>query len=95
MAETGPDSMANAAEAFRRAGERARENGNQISAKLIEQAEENSREAFAAMRQIASAGNVADVMRIQGEFVRAQSTRAMEQARALGELIARFGQGGG
>lgn len=86
------EGMRRATEAFRQAGERAQAGGNQISMKMIEQAERNTREVFAAMRQIASAGNMADVMRIQGEFVRDQGGRAMDQAKEIGELIAQFGR---
>ena len=86
------DQMRRAGDALRKAGSQAAENGNQISLKMIEQAERNTREVFAAMRQIAQASNVGDVMKIQSEFVRDQGSRAMEQAREIGDLMAQFGR---
>jgi len=81
-----------AGETLKRAGAEARDNGHTISMKLIEHAESNTRQAFAKMREMAAAGNVGDVVKIQAEFVREQGSRAVEQARELGELIAQFGK---
>jgi len=83
-----------ATDAFRQAGQQATENGNRISLKLLEQAEANTREVFSAMRRIAEAGDITEVMRLQGDFVRQQAERASGQARELGDLIANFGQAG-
>jgi phasin family protein len=81
-----------AGDALRRASSEATENSHQISLKLIEQAERNTREVFATLREIAKASNPADVVKIQGEFVREQGSRAVEHAKEIGELIAQFGR---
>ena len=65
---------------------------------MIEQAESNAREAFAAMRAAASAKNPAEIARIQGDYLRDQGARSLAQAREIGELIMSFGRdamGGG
>lgn len=92
MAADPIEPLRRAGETLKRAGADARENGHAISMKLIEQAEGNTRQAFAKMREMASAGSVGDVVKIQTDFVREQSTRAMEQAKELGDLIAQFGR---
>jgi hypothetical protein len=79
-------------DAFRRAGSDAAEKGHELSMKMLEQAESNTRAVFAAMREMARAGSVSDVVRIQGEYVRDQGSRAVEQAREIGDLIARYGR---
>jgi len=81
-----------AGDAIRQSGQRAAENGATVGAKLIDQAEANAQEAFAAMRAAAQAKDLAEVMKIQGEFLRQQGTRSMSQAREIGELIMRFGR---
>ena len=81
-----------AGEAMRESGKKVAEGGASISAKLIDQAENNAREAFAAMREAAQAKDISDVMRIQGEYLREQGQRNMSQAREIGELIMQFGR---
>lgn len=81
-----------ASEALRGAGNKAAENTSQMSLTMIEHAEQNTREAFAAMRAAARASSVTDLMRVQGEYVREQSSRSVEQARQIGDLITRFGR---
>ena len=90
--DSATDQAQRATDAFRQAGEKAAQNGNQISMKILEQAETNTREVFGTMREIAGAKDVSDVMRIQSDFVREQGTRAMNQAKEIGELIAQFGR---
>ena len=68
------------------------QNNQAIGLKMIEQAETNTHEAFAAMRKAAQATDLSSVMQIQGDFLREQGTRSMAQARELGELIAQFGR---
>ena len=87
------------AEPARRAGERmkdagtkAAENSSAIGVKLLDQAEANMKEAFAAMRAAAEAKDLSQVMKIQGEFLRDQGSRSMTQAREVGELILQFGR---
>jgi len=81
-----------AGEAMRASGQKLAEGGSQIGVTMIDQAETNAREAFAAMRQAAQASDLSEVMRIQGDYLREQGSRSMAQAREIGELIARFGR---
>lgn len=81
-----------AGEAIRQGGQKIAENNQQIGVKMIDQAEQNTAQAFAAMRQAAQAKDLSDVMRIQGDYLREQSQRSMAQAREIGELIVNFGK---
>lgn len=81
-----------AGEALKAGGQKIAENNSQIGVKMIDQAEQNTREAFAAMREAAAAKDLSEVMRIQGDYLREQSTRSMAQAREIGELIMQFGR---
>lgn len=81
-----------AGEAIRQGGQKIAENNQQIGVKMIDQAEQNTAQAFAAMRQAAQARDLSDVMRIQGDYLREQSQRSMAQAREIGELIVNFGK---
>jgi hypothetical protein len=81
-----------AGEAMKASGQKVVEGGSTIGVKIIDQAETNAREAFNAMREAASAKDLSDVMRIQGDYIREQSTRSMTQAREIGELIVQFGR---
>jgi hypothetical protein len=64
----------------------------EINVKVIDHAETNAREAFAAMRAAAGADSMKNLVQIQSDFVKGQSKRSMEQAKEVGELIARFGR---
>lgn len=81
-----------AGEALRGAGAKAAENSSAISQTVLDHAEQNTREAFAALRAVAKVTSVTDLMKIQGDFVREQSSRSVEQARQIGDLITRFGR---
>lgn len=81
-----------AGEAMKASGQKLAEGGSTIGVKMIDQAEQNAREAFAAMREAASAKDLSEVMRIQGDYLREQGNRSMAQAREIGELIAQFGR---
>jgi phasin family protein len=81
-----------AGEAMRASGAKMAEGGSTVSVKMIDQAEANAREAFAAMRAAASAKDLSEVMKIQGDFLRDQGSRSMSQAREIGELIMQFGR---
>ena len=59
---------------------------------MIDQAEQNAHQAFAAMRKAAQATDLSGVMQVQGEYLREQSQRSMAQAREIGELIVQFGR---
>jgi hypothetical protein len=79
-------------DAVRAGGQKAAEGTAAVSMKVIDQAEENTRHAFAAMRAAAQAGSLTDVMKVQTDYIREQSSRSMTQAREIGELILRFGR---
>ena len=81
-----------AGEAMKESGKKVAEGGSTISAKLIDQAEQNAKEAFAAMRAAAKADNISEVMRVQGDYLREQGQRSMAQAREISELIMQFGR---
>ncbi|HEX8383860.1 MAG TPA: phasin family protein [Sphingomonas sp.] len=81
-----------AGEAMRASGQKVAENSSQIGVKMIDQAETNTHQAFDAMRRAAQAKDLSEVMKIQGEYLREQSTRSMTQAREIGELIMQFGR---
>ncbi|RJF94000.1 phasin family protein [Sphingomonas cavernae] len=81
-----------ATDALTEAGKKAAENSGAISLKMIDHAETNTREAFAAMRAAAKASSLAEVLRIQGDFIRDQGVRSMTLAREVGEMIVQFGK---
>ncbi|HEX8553422.1 MAG TPA: phasin family protein [Sphingomonas sp.] len=81
-----------AGEAMRATGQKMAEGGSTIGVKIIDQAETNAHQAFAAMRRAAEAKDLSEVMKIQGDYLREQSTRSMTQAREIGELIMQFGK---
>ncbi len=86
------DPARRAGEAMRASGQKVADGSATIGLKIIEQAEQNSREAFDAMREAAKAKDLSEVMRIQGNYLRRQGERSMEQAREIGEMILRFGR---
>lgn len=81
-----------AGEKIRASGEKLAEGGAQMSLKVIDQAEANAREAFAALRAAAGAKDLAEVIKVQGDYLRDQTSRSMAHAREIGELIAQFGR---
>lgn len=91
-AEQVKDRLADAGEALKEGGQKIAENTMALSKKMIDHAEENTREAFTAMRSAASAKSIQDVMHVQAEFIKSQSTRSMAQAREIGETIMQFGR---
>lgn len=86
------DPARRAGEAMRASGQKVADGSTSIGLKIIEQAESNTHQAFEAMREAAKAKDLADVMRIQGDFLREQGQRSMNQAREIGELIMQFGR---
>ncbi len=86
------DKMQQAGEAMKATGERMADNSASVGTKMLDQAEENIRSAFAAMRAATQAKDLSEVMKIQGDYMRDQSTRAMTQAREIGEMIVQFGK---
>lgn len=81
-----------AGEAIRKSANKAVENTVAMNTKVIDHAEANAREAFNAMRKVASAKSVQDVVKVQTAFVKEQGERSAAQVREVGELIASFGR---
>jgi hypothetical protein len=81
-----------AGDAIRKSAGKAVENSVAINTTVINHAEANAREAFAAMRKVATAKSVQDVVKVQTQFVKEQSARSAAQVREVGELIASFGR---
>lgn len=92
FAENVADPARKAGAALRDAGGKMAESSSAIGIKMLDQAEANAREAFAAMRAAAAAKDLSEVMKIQGDFLRDQSQRSMSQAREMGEVILQFGR---
>lgn len=79
-------------EQLRASSERMTAVGADLGMRLLDQAEENTRQAFAAMRAAAQAKDVSEVLRIQADYLRDQSSRAVDQARQIGEMISTYGR---
>lgn len=86
------DPVKKAGKAVKESTERAVKRTAALNVTVIDHAESNTREAFAAMRQVAAAESVKDIVKIQTKFVRDQSERSMKQVRELGDMIAQFGR---
>ncbi|TPG42472.1 phasin family protein [Sphingomonas koreensis] len=86
------DRVKAAGEKMRASGEKIAESGANLGMKMLDQAEQNTREAFNAMRAAAKARDLSEVMHVQGDYLREQGTRSMAQAREIGEMIANFGR---
>jgi hypothetical protein len=91
-AKAAADRIGTVGENVRKSGEKLAKQGNAVSLKVIEHAETNTREAFAAMRAAAAAANPAEVAKIQGDYLRQQGARALAHAREIGDLIMQFGK---
>jgi hypothetical protein len=91
-AKAAADRVEGARETLKKSGEKIAKQGSAVSMKMIEHAEENTHQAFAAMRAAASAKNPAEVAKIQGDYLKQQGARALAHAREVGELILRFGR---
>ena len=81
-----------AGEQLKAAGEKVAETTSTLNAKIIDHAEANVREAFAALRAAASSKSLTDVMTAQTTYVREQGERGMAQVKEIGEIIANFGR---
>jgi len=87
-----PDKMKAAGDAMKEGATKVAENSAALSIKVIDHAEENTRQAFAALRAAAQANGVTDLMKVQTDYIRDQGTRSMAQIREIGELITQFGR---
>jgi hypothetical protein len=72
--------------------ERAVACNREISSRVIDYAEANTREAFGAARAAAGAKSVVELIEIQNAYVRDQATRGVTQLRELGELVFKASQ---
>ena len=91
-AKSAADRVEDIGATIRKSGEKLAKQGNSVSMKVIEHAETNTREAFAAMRAAAAAANPAEVAKIQGDYLRQQGARSLAHAREIGDLIMQFGK---
>jgi hypothetical protein len=87
-----PDKIKAAGDAVKEGATKAAENSAALSMKVIDHAEENTRQAFAALRAAAQANGVSDLMKVQADYVRDQGARNMAQVREIGEMITQFGR---
>lgn len=87
-----PDKLKAAGDAMKEGASKAAENSSALSMKVIDHAEENTRQAFAALRAAAKAGGVSELMRVQTDYVRDQGARSMAQVKEIGDMIASFGR---
>ena len=78
--------------AIRESAERAVKRTASLNSKVIDHAEANTKEAFAAMRAAAEAKSAGEIVKIQTKFVRDQTQRSVAQVKEVGELIAKFGR---
>jgi phasin family protein len=78
--------------AIRESAERVVKRTSSLNSKVIDHAEANTKEAFAAMRAAADAKSASEIVKIQTKFVRDQSARSVAQVKEIGELIAKFGR---
>ena len=81
-----------AGEAMKAGGQKAAENSAALATTVIDHAEANTREAFAALRAAAQASSLPEVMELQTRYIQEQGSRSMAQVKEIGELIARFGR---
>ena len=86
------DPAKRAGEAMKETGGKIAEGGATIGKTMIDQAEQNAREAFAALRAAAGAKDLSEVLKVQGDYLREQSNRSLSQAKEIGELIVKIGQ---
>lgn len=86
------DQLRAASESAREVASQAATNAGKINMTVIDQAEANTRAAFAAMRAAAKAGSLSGIAKVQGDYVKEQGKRSVEQAREIGDLIAQFGR---
>ncbi len=84
--------MKAAGDTLKHSTEKMAETGTALGMKMLDQAEPKARDAIAAMRAAAQAKDVSEVVKIQSEYLREQTTRAMTQAREIGEMITGFGR---
>ena len=90
--EAAGDSLKKSGEKLKASGEKVAKQGSAVSLKMLEHAQANTSEAFAAMRAAASAKSPTEVAKIQGDYLKSQGARAMAHAREIGEMIMQYGR---
>ena len=90
--EKAGDAIKKAGKSLKEGASKAATNAAALNGKVIDQAEENTRAAFLALRSAANVKSVQDLAKIQSDFVKEQSARSMTQVKELGDLIAQFGR---
>lgn len=90
--EDAESTVETAGKKMRQTAEHAMANAAKLNARVIDHAEENAKEAFAALRKIATSKDVKDIVNIQTSFVKEQSARSVAQVKEVGEMIAAFGR---
>src|SRR3712207_5286787 len=81
-----------AGEALRQARQRASEHNETISLRLIDFAERNMTDTLEALRAAARAKDLGEVLNIQGNFLREQLTRSVDQFREIAEMMSAAGR---
>ena len=81
-----------AGEALKQARQRASEHNETISLRLIDFAERNMADTLEALRAAARAKDVGEVLNIQGNFLREQLTRGVDQFREIAEMVSTAGR---
>jgi hypothetical protein len=90
--EDAGNAVEKAGKKIRETAEHAMNNAAALNARVIDHAEENAKEAFAAMRKIATSKDVKQIVQVQTAFVKEQSARSVAQVKEVGEMIASFGR---
>jgi phasin family protein len=86
------DAMKNAGQSIKEAAGKATANASALNSKVIDQAEENTRAAFMALRSAASVKSVQELAQIQTDFMKEAAARSQAQIREVGEMITQFGK---
>ena len=86
------DPAKRAGQALRASGQKLAEGNAEVGLKMLDLAEQNLQEAFTAMRAAARSKDLAGVMKVQAEFLRAQGERSAQQAKQIGEMIVQVGR---
>jgi hypothetical protein len=92
FAEKSGDAMKKAGQSMKDAAGKVSANAAALNSKVIDQAEENTRAAFVALRSAASVKSVQELAKIQGDFMKEAAARSQTQIKEVGEMIAQFGK---
>jgi hypothetical protein len=90
--EKASDAMKQAGQSIKDAAGKATANATALNTKVLDQAEENTRAAFTALRSAAGVKSVQELAQVQTEFMKEAAARSQAQIKEVGELIAQFGK---